>query len=124
LESIELEQVSWDSSGAVRDTLDFYADNGDVQTALMMALVLGDSLSIPKPKLRAWTMSYVEQLHRLQLWIPATEIMQRSKEDDIRNFNKMATTIYTSCPNCQSLLNKNGWSCEKCKKTVSHCSIW
>jgi hypothetical protein len=53
--------------------LSFYAEHGDVQTglrssfftfhlcraAVIMSLVLGDRISIPKPRLRQWCLAYI-----------------------------------------------------------------
>src|SRR5690242_20149438 len=53
------DELAWDPRFTVEETLSYYAENGDVQTAVVMALVLGDRISIEKKRLRQWFLSYI-----------------------------------------------------------------
>ena len=121
-----LDKPLWDPIPSVLTTIDFYAEHGDVQNALYMALVLGDRINLAKPRVKQWTMCYLELLQRLQLWVCAAEIIQKSKDEEIKNLSKINTTVYTSCPNCKKSgeLLRNAWYCENCKSIVSQCSLW
>jgi len=58
----------------------------------------------------------------LKLFIPAADIIRKSKDEEIRSTNQRETTVHTSCSTCNTPL-ENGWSCKKCKKIVAQCSF-
>eukprot|EP01114_Cavostelium_apophysatum_P021295 TRINITY_DN7390_c0_g2_i3.p1 TRINITY_DN7390_c0_g2~~TRINITY_DN7390_c0_g2_i3.p1 ORF type:complete len:819 (-),score=175.70 TRINITY_DN7390_c0_g2_i3:171-2627(-) len=116
--------IFWDPEPSMWETLKFYAENGDVQTSVVMLMVLGSRLGNVDRKLALqWTLSYIDLLQRLQLWNFANEIITKSDEYSIRSVNQKSTSLHTSCPYCNKPLNKNGFSCENCKKYTGTCSI-
>ncbi|KAL7750998.1 SEA (Seh1-associated) complex subunit [Sorochytrium milnesiophthora] len=111
----------------VLQTLDFYANQGDVQMCVTIALVLELQLTLDNKRLEGWFLGYIELLHRFQLWNVAADMIRACKLPAIRACNQESTTIYTTCNNCfRPILNSNGkfWHCERCKKLVNTCSIW
>ncbi|KAL1915379.1 uncharacterized protein VTP21DRAFT_6837 [Calcarisporiella thermophila] len=76
----------------------------------------------------AWFHSYIELMHRFKLWSAAARIANLCKYDSVRERNQNMTTIYTSCNNCFKAIEPSGvdrgfWSCDKCAKLVSPCSL-
>eukprot|EP01117_Protostelium_nocturnum_P013183 TRINITY_DN4905_c0_g1_i1.p1 TRINITY_DN4905_c0_g1~~TRINITY_DN4905_c0_g1_i1.p1 ORF type:complete len:702 (-),score=266.85 TRINITY_DN4905_c0_g1_i1:430-2535(-) len=52
--------LPFDPKPAVLDMLQHYAEIGDIQTAVVMSLVLGDRVPIPAEKLKQWSLSYID----------------------------------------------------------------
>jgi len=114
----------WCYESVVRDMLEFYGSQGDVQTCVAMALVLQGHLQLDKKTMTQWFLSYIELLHRFQLWSVANSIIRICPIDDIRAINQKSTTVHTSCPTCGRPLFKVGWACEHCNKPTNTCSVW
>lgn len=53
------DELKWNPVQQVVETLEFYVNQGDVQSAVIMARVLGDRVFIDKWKLLQWTHSYL-----------------------------------------------------------------
>lgn len=118
------QELRWDPTPHVIKMLDFYADIGDVQSCVIMSLVLGDRVPIKKEKLQTWIIAYIELLHQLQLWVPANELIKYCKLEEVKMKNKKATTLHTNCPSCNKPLLNTGYYCERCEKLTNTCSIW
>lgn len=73
----------------------------------------------------SWLQSYVEMLHRHQLWNEATVIINQSWIRSVRELNQQSTTMHTNCGGCgRPLLGAVGWYCTKCKSSESSkCSV-
>jgi len=117
------DELDWNPTHFVKETLEFYAENGDVQTAVTMAIVLGKRILLDQQKLRHWFLSYIDLLHRFQLWIVANAIIRKSEDDSIRTVNKASTSIHTNCPKCNKPLMELGWVCDHCKRATNTCSL-
>jgi hypothetical protein len=108
----------------VATTLEMCADRGDVQTCVLVLLVLGhDRLPAPARRAQLWFHSYIELLHRHRMWSQATDIIRRSRDEAIRDMNKKMTTIAQSCPHCHAMMMQPGFVCTKCRRAVSPCSL-
>jgi hypothetical protein len=98
------EELHFDSAPFVTEMLEFYAVQGDigVQTAVIMAMVLGDKVSLEETQLRQWTLSYIgklfkyqhcintkELLHRQQLWSCANELIKKSSDKTVSVVNQV-----------------------------------
>jgi len=118
-----MDELHWDPRPTVIDTLEFYAQNGDIQTSVIMALVLGDRINLDRRRLRQWILGYIDILNRLQLWCHANEIIKKSEDKMIRSMNQNSTTVHCSCPHCNKPLLRLGWVCENCKRSTNWCSI-
>lgn len=53
------EDLKWNPAQQVIETLEKFAEQADVQSAVIMARVLGDRVQIDKTKLKHWTISYI-----------------------------------------------------------------
>ncbi len=86
-------------------------DNGDLQHCSTVAAVIGldgddNSLNgqITKKQVEIWFISYIDILHRLQLWAPAIEVIECSREPSISAMNSKNVSIESSCAECSSQL--------------------
>lgn len=84
------------------DILNCYADAGDVQTCVTVSRVLGSEVEsqIGKKRLQRWLVSYIDLLHRLQLWAPASTVMARASDEGIRRLNQLHTNLLSGCAHC------------------------
>ncbi|GBN98015.1 GATOR complex protein WDR24 [Araneus ventricosus] len=116
---------SWDFTGHVADMLQFYAEQGDVQMAVSILLVLGDKVKnvVTESLQEQWFHSYLELLSHFKLWNIANEVIALSSLPVINNLNQQSTIVHTLCGNCNKYLNSVGWFCNTCKE-MSVCVIW
>ncbi|CAI2171753.1 15599_t:CDS:10 [Funneliformis geosporum] len=117
---------NWDKEPMITQLLDYYAEQGDVQMCVTLVLVLGDRIKISQERVEQWFFSYIELLHRFQLWCGATHVISSSRISSVEMMNQQSTTIYTTCNNCfRPMLNYRCgyWICEKCRKMLNPCSI-
>ncbi|XP_030370588.1 GATOR complex protein WDR24 [Scaptodrosophila lebanonensis] len=112
----------WEPHQFVADALMLQNDVGDVQTALTVLIVLGDArklLPIEDDLVEHWFQTYVDQLHRYDLWNEACLVINRSWFRSVRQLNQHSTTMHTNCGECGRPMTANGWYCEKCKSMQS-----
>jgi Zinc-ribbon, C4HC2 type len=53
-----------------------------------------------KRRLQQWYVSYIELLHRQQLWSPASTVMARASDEGIRRLNQLHTVFNACCSGC------------------------
>ncbi|CAG0879574.1 unnamed protein product [Darwinula stevensoni] len=116
---------SWDFSPLVIECLHFYAELGDVQTAVSLLLVLGDRVrnAIPKNVQESWCEGYLEILSRLRLFNVATQVIELCTLPSIHSLNHQSTVYHTKCPQCDHLLVRSGWACDRCRQLTNTCSV-
>ncbi|KAF0441277.1 WD40 repeat-like protein [Gigaspora margarita] len=116
---------SWDKEPMMTQLLDYYAEQGDVQMCVTLILVLGDKLKISEERAEQWFFSYIDLLHRFQLWCAATSVIKYCNNTAVGMLNQQSTTIYTTCNNCFKPIDdaKNeSWLCARCKR-LNLCSL-
>ncbi|KAF7363525.1 WD-REPEATS-REGION domain-containing protein [Mycena sanguinolenta] len=120
----------------LREALESFLEEGDVQTCTILAMVAPQELEIgPKRTLR-FLESYIELLTRLQLHTCAAYMRKFCKIEDVRNNTLLETQIYTSCGKCRKpltvpagiqtpgVLVKGGFAfCLACKIACVTCAI-
>lgn len=98
------EEEAWKATclGIAGDILRWYAEQGDVQACVTISRVLGPSveLHVGKRVLQQWLVQYIDLLHRLQLWSPASTVMARASDEGIRRLNQLSTSVVSACGNC------------------------
>ncbi|XP_055857530.1 GATOR complex protein WDR24 isoform X1 [Episyrphus balteatus] len=113
----------WEPHQFIADSLKLQSDVGDVQTALCVVIAMGDArkfLPIEETLLEEWFHSYIELLHRYQLWNEACQIINLSWIRSVRELNQKSTSVHTNCGDCGRPLNGAvGWYCAKCKSMQS-----
>lgn len=134
----------WEPHKFVSDALMLMNDVGDVQTALTVLIALGEARKLlpiddalvvsSKTKLGSersyssgflpfqehWFYTYVDQLHRYELWNEACEVINRSWLRSGQQLNQHSTAMHTNCGECgRPMGGKVGWYCDKCKSMQS-----
>ncbi|KAM6378885.1 GATOR2 complex protein WDR24 [Pluvialis apricaria] len=109
----------------VRDTLLFYAEQGDVQTAVSVLIVLGDRIrkEIDEQTQEHWYTSYIDLLQRFQLWNISNEVIKLSTCRAINCLNQASTTLHVNCSNCKRPMSNRGWICDRCRQCASMCAV-
>ena len=97
------------------DVLRHYAERGDVQLCVTLARVLDVPVApraeqgstgrarracVPRAQMNAWIGQYIEQLHRLQLWSPASTVIARAGDELVRSLNQLHTAVAAACARC------------------------
>ncbi|XP_013392028.1 GATOR complex protein WDR24 [Lingula anatina] len=115
----------WEFSHLVCDMLEYFAEQGDVQTSVSVLIILGNKMKTPveDQKQEQWFMAYLELLTRFRLWGIANEVIKLSSHRAVASLNQQSTTVHTNCNKCFKPLTRAGWLCDRCKALTSTCSI-
>ncbi|TCD66714.1 hypothetical protein EIP91_001007 [Steccherinum ochraceum] len=97
----QMRNAGWD---ALRETVELYADQGDVQMCTMLSLVAAEELKISRSRVLRFLEAYIDILVRLRLHVSAAYLRKHAPNDEIRNMTGIETTIYTSCGRCRKPL--------------------
>ena len=75
--------------------------------------------------LELWFQSYIDLLHRFQLYNNASQLIKMCPITSIQNMSLQSTTILSNCAKCSKALSRpqGSWWCERCKKTPNLCSV-
>ncbi|KAF9903787.1 WD repeat-containing protein 24 [Linnemannia zychae] len=121
---------NWSHDDTIRNMLEFYAEQGEVQMCVTILLVLADEEDLPEFGLsQQWFGSYIDLLSRFKLWSIATAVSQACKDVRIHTMNQDSTTIHTSCSSCMKPIltrapsSSGFWACDRCRKVLSSCSV-
>uniref|UniRef100_A0A1I8MUE5 GATOR2 complex protein WDR24 n=1 Tax=Musca domestica TaxID=7370 RepID=A0A1I8MUE5_MUSDO len=118
----------WEPHQFITDALLLQNDVGDVQTALSVLIAMGENrkyLPINETLIEHWFQTYIDQLHRYQMWNEACRVINLSWLRSVRELNQKSTTVHTNCGDCGRPLGGSvGWYCQKCKSMrLAKCSI-
>jgi len=121
---------------AVRESLETFAEQGDVQTCAMLALTAPQELRVSRRRIRRFLDSYIDILHRRRLYACAAHLRKFCELDSISKNTLVETIIYTGCGRCKkpiivpagphsrSQLVKGGFAyCLSCKMSSAPCFI-
>ncbi|KAJ7046897.1 hypothetical protein C8F04DRAFT_938106 [Mycena alexandri] len=128
-----IRQMTWE---ILREALESFAGEGDVQTCAMLVVVAPQELQIgPKRTLR-FLESYIDILTRMQLHACAAYLRKFCQSEDVRSSTLLETQIHTSCGKCRKplvvsagiqtpgTLVKGGFAfCLACKAACVTCAI-
>ncbi|XP_031417191.1 GATOR complex protein WDR24 [Clupea harengus] len=109
----------------VKEMLAYYAEQGDVQMAVSVLIVLGDRIrkDIDELTQEHWYMSYIDLLQRFELWNVSNEVIKLSTCPAIGCLNQTSTTLHINCSNCKRPMNNRGWICDRCRQCASVCAV-
>lgn len=109
----------------VKEMLHFYAEQGDVQMAVSVLIVLGDRIrkEIDEQTQEHWYTSYVDLLQRFRLWNVSNEVIKLSTCSAISCLNQASTTLHINCSNCKRPMSNKGWNCDRCRQCASMCAV-
>ncbi|CAG8536059.1 2121_t:CDS:10 [Dentiscutata erythropus] len=117
-----LNRTTWDKEPIMTQLLDYYAEQGDVQMCVTLILVLGDKLKISEERAKQWFFSYIDLLHRFQLWCAATSVIKYCNNTAVGELNQPlndAKNEYWLCAKCKRLN-----LCSLCHVTVKGLYTW
>uniref|UniRef100_A0A672KMT1 GATOR2 complex protein WDR24 n=1 Tax=Sinocyclocheilus grahami TaxID=75366 RepID=A0A672KMT1_SINGR len=109
----------------VKEMLCYYAEQGDVQMAVSVLIVLGDRIrkEIDELMQEHWYMSYIDLLQRFELWNVSNEVIKLSTCGAIMCLNQASTTLHINCSNCKRPMSNKGWICDRCHQCASVCAV-
>ncbi|XP_012515086.1 PREDICTED: WD repeat-containing protein 24 [Propithecus coquereli] len=109
----------------VRDMLRFYAEQGDVQMAVSVLIVLGERVrkDIDEQTQEHWYTSYIDLLQRFRLWNVSNEVVKLSTSRAISCLNQASTTLHVNCSHCKRPMSSRGWVCDRCHRCASMCAV-
>ncbi|KAF9581842.1 WD repeat-containing protein 24 [Lunasporangiospora selenospora] len=120
----------WSHLNTIRNLLEYYAEQGDVQMCVTILLVLADETDLPNfSRSQQWFASYIDLLSRFKLWSIATAVAQACQDPGIHGMNQDSTTVHTSCSSCMKPIlaraptSTGFWACDRCRKVLSSCSV-
>ncbi|KAG5719367.1 WD repeat-containing protein 24 [Termitomyces sp. T112] len=127
-----LRNLAWT---ALREALEKYADEGDIQMCAMLSIIAPSELEISERRASRFLESYIDLLTRRRLHACSAYLRKYCRLDDIRTTTLIDTAIYTSCGRCKKAmvpgsshilgqLVKGGYSyCSTCKTSTITCAI-
>lgn len=88
--------------------LEHCSEQGDVQMCVSVVRVMGRSARriAGKRRLQRWVEAYVELLHRLRLWGPASTVMARSRLRAMQRRSQRSTRVHLRCSECSAVLSR------------------
>ncbi|KAJ7509976.1 hypothetical protein B0H11DRAFT_1168825 [Mycena galericulata] len=130
-EEENIREMTWE---ILREAMEGFADEGDVQTCSMLALVAPQELRINSKRTLRFLEPYIDLLTRLQLHPCAAYLRKFCRTEEVRNTT--LTQIHTSCGKCRKplvvsagtqsagKLVKGGFAfCLACQPGASCCAI-
>ncbi|KAJ7109490.1 hypothetical protein C8R44DRAFT_289695 [Mycena epipterygia] len=132
-EEDNIREMTWE---ILREAMESFADQGDVQTCAMLAVIAPKELHIGPQRTLRFLESYIDILTRLQLHTCAAYFRKFCQTDDVRKTTLLETQIHTSCGKCRKplvvsagtkvpgLMFKGGFAfCLACKTSCATCAI-
>ncbi|GAO50209.1 hypothetical protein G7K_4341-t1 [Saitoella complicata NRRL Y-17804] len=118
----------WAPSSLIHKVTEYYAEQADVQMCSSIALLLGERVDIPDTRLEEWQLGYIELLQRYRLFVTVAEVINATKNENVRAPGLTETQLHTGCHRClKPLLNERTragyWYCERCARTLDGCTI-
>lgn len=109
----------------VCDMLRFYAEQGDVQMAVSVLIVLGERVrkDIDEQTQEHWYTSYIDLLQRFCLWNVSNEVVKLSTSRAVSCLNQASTTLHVNCSHCKRPMSSRGWVCDRCHRCASMCAV-
>jgi len=115
----------WQHQDVVKNLLEYYTEQGDVQMCVTLSLVLKKFHVTDDQQEEEWFRAYLDLLHRFKMWSVATEIINACRAESVLDLNRVATSFMVNCNNCfKGVANPKGsWVCDRCHKLLNPCSI-
>ncbi|KAJ2368564.1 SEA (Seh1-associated) complex subunit, partial [Coemansia sp. RSA 2607] len=112
----------------VIDSCAYYADKGDVQTAVTVALLMRNFIKLSRWKVaERWFASYIELLDLHMAFAPATDIILASPFESVKEELLSNIFINLSCSQCGSALSyvaDMGFTrCVECQRKANSCVV-
>ena len=112
----------WSGVSNAVEMLYHMAEDGDVQTAVTLVLVLGERIRhlLNESAVEHWILAYIDALSRCRLWNTAALVVKLSQCESVQ----LRFDVYpTHCNLCSRALQRRGWLCDSCKTVTNTCSL-
>ncbi|KAF8838899.1 hypothetical protein BDN67DRAFT_970862 [Paxillus ammoniavirescens] len=129
-EERQLRLAGWQ---ALRDALEEYADQGDVQMCAMLSLVAPEELQVGLGRMMQFVEAYIDMLMRYRLHTSAAYLRRYAQVEQVQETTRLETIIYTTCGKCRKaviavrprkeLVKGTHATCASCKEAVVRCAI-
>ncbi|KAF3932703.1 hypothetical protein ABW19_dt0203724 [Dactylella cylindrospora] len=103
-----MKELPWSLQNFLTVLTDYYSDKGEVQMCATLALLFGDLVALDERRVDDWVESYVEQLHRFRLYVPAAEVIKATGVEHVRAQALTNTYIHLNCGNCNAPMMSAG----------------
>lgn len=112
----------WSGVSNAVEMLYHMAEDGDVQTAVSLLLVLGDRVRhlLNESAVEHWILAYIDALSRCRLWNTAALVVKLSQCESVQH---RFDVYHTHCNLCSRALQRRGWLCDSCKTSTNTCSL-
>ncbi|EFX79073.1 hypothetical protein DAPPUDRAFT_52862 [Daphnia pulex] len=120
--SSSLGTTCWSGVSNAVEMVYHMAEDGDVQTAVSLILVLGDRIRhmLNESAVEHWILAYIDSLSRCRLWNTAALVVKLSQCESVQ----LRFDVYpTHCNLCSRALQRRGWLCDSCKTITNTCSL-
>lgn len=120
--SSSLGTTCWSGVSNAVEMVYHMAEEGDVQTAVTLILVLGDRIRhlLNEAAVEHWILAYIDCLSRCRLWNTAALVVKLSQCESVQ----LRFDVYpTHCNLCSRALQRRGWLCDSCKTITNTCSL-
>ena len=107
--------------------LDHHAERGDAQTCAVLARTLHPIVPdlVPAKRMQLWTLAYVAQLQRLQLFALANEVIKQSDDQQVNQLNQRSTTVTVGGGGASASQGKPPRArCSVCQLPVRGVYVW
>ncbi|GAB1522525.1 hypothetical protein RhiTH_005645 [Rhizoctonia solani] len=111
-------QMGWE---AMRETVAYYSERGDLQMSAALSTVGGVELGISPETHERIVDAYLDMLCRLRLYAPAAYVRKYAKSKFAERETTMNTTIYSACGRCGKTLPIVTKSENVCNLSVTKC---
>ncbi|KAG9055228.1 hypothetical protein FS842_002794 [Serendipita sp. 407] len=115
----------------VKDSLEMYAEEGNIQMCAALSMAAGTELGIDEERLESFVSSYVDQLMQMRLHLNAAYVRRSAPVASLNESTGVDTFFHAKCGRCGRMLGPTGppeskgrYSfCDKCKDNPVSCSI-
>lgn len=115
----------------IKDSLEAYAEEGNVQMCAALAMAAHEELEISPERSEQFVQAYLDQLMRMSLHLNAAYVRKISHVPSLPASTTVDAFFHTNCGSCGKLLAGVGPPeargrhafCERCKRHVTRCSI-
>lgn len=119
-----------DTKILLKQIFQYLTSESDVQSIVSIVIILGGRINelsdyLDSTILEKWFSSYIELLHRFQLWSVATQVITLSNLPVINSFNQSSTSVKIICGVCsnRTIHGLAPIICKNCGTDVTQCAV-
>ena len=120
-----------DTKMLLKQIFHYLTGESDVQSIVSIIIILGGRINelsdyIDSSLIARWFTSYVDLLHRFELWYVATQVITLSNISDVNRLNQSSTAIKVTCGICGTRIHPQAmppFICKNCDKDITLCAV-